>query len=102
MHDTVEERPTTSFAVTVRTRMGVEDVLKALYSLLLRQGTLEYIRSDNGTEFVAEAILGWLTKVGINPIRIYPGSLWENGYNERFNGKLRWELSNAERFTTTE
>tara|TARA_B100001027_G_scaffold199740_1_gene158647 strand:+ start:680 stop:928 length:249 start_codon:yes stop_codon:yes gene_type:complete len=82
--------------------MGVEDVLEALYPLLLRQGTLEYIRSDNGPEFVAEAILGWLTKVGINPIRIYPGSPWENGHNERFNGKLRWEVPNAERFTTTE
>ena len=91
-----------TLAVTVRTRMGVEDVLEALYPLLLRQGTLEYIRSDNGPEFVAEAILGWLTKVGINPIRIYPGSPWENGHNERFNGKLRWEVSNAERFTTTE
>ena len=77
-----------TLAVTVRARMGVEDVLEALYPLLLRQGTLEYIRSDNGPEFVAEAILGWLTKVGINPIRIYPGSPRENGYNERFNGSF--------------
>ena len=55
-------------------RMGAEDVLEALYPLLLRYGTLEYIRSNNVPEFVAEAIPGWLTKVGINPICIYPGS----------------------------
>lgn len=54
--------------------MGAEDVLEALYPLLLRYGTLEYIRSNNGPELVAEAIPGWLTKVGINLIRIYPGS----------------------------
>ena len=43
----------------------------------------------------------WLARVGIKPIRIYPGSPWENGYNERFNGTLRHEVLNAEWFTTT-
>lgn len=44
----------------------------------------------------------WLRRVGIKPIRICPGSPWENGYNERFNETLRREVLNAERFTTTE
>ena len=63
-------------------------------------GRPELIRSDNGPEFVAENFQTWLTKVGIKPIRIYPGSLWENGYNERFNSTLRREVLNAEWFTS--
>ena len=91
-----------ALAVTVRTRMGADDVLEALYPLLLKHGTPEYIRSDNGPEFAAEALQDWIRRVGIKPIRIYPGSPWENGYNERFNGTLRREVLNAEWFTTTE
>jgi len=90
-----------ALAVEVRTKMGAEDVLEVLYPLLLRHGTPEHIRSDNGPEFAAEAMQDWLRRVGIKPIRIYPGSPWENGYNERFNGTLRQEVLNAEWFTTT-
>ena len=53
------------------------------------------------SELVAEAMQDWLVRVGIKPIRIYPGSPWENGYNERFNGTLRHEVLNAEWFATT-
>ena len=53
-----------------------------------------------GPEFVAEGFQTWLRKVGVKPIRIYPGSPWENGYNERFNGTLRREVLNAEWFAT--
>jgi len=53
----------------------------------------EYIRSDNGSEFIAAALQLWLRKVGIKPIQIYPGSPWENGYNERFNGTLQHKFS---------
>lgn len=91
-----------ALAVTARTRMGADVVLEALYPLLLRHGTPEYIRSDNDPEFAAEAMQGWLQRVGIKPIRIYPGSPWEDGYNDRFNGTLRREVLNAEWFTTTE
>ena len=45
-----------------------------------------------GPEFIAQAMQDWLARVGIKPIRIYPGSPWENGYNERFNGTLRHDL----------
>ena len=81
--------------------MGSEDVLEILYLLFLRHGKPEYVRSDNGPDFVAEATQWWLERVGVTPIRIYPGSPWENGYNERFNGTLRREVLNAEWITTT-
>ena len=51
--------------------------------------------------YAPEARDVWLRRVGIQPIRIFPGSLWENGYDERFNGSLRREVLNAEWFTTT-
>ncbi|WP_189799509.1 DDE-type integrase/transposase/recombinase, partial [Tateyamaria sp. syn59] len=63
-----------ALAVTVRTKMGADDVLEALYPLLVKHGTPQYIRSDNGPEFAAEAMQDWLRRVGIKPIRIYPGS----------------------------
>ena len=52
-------------------------------------------------EFIATHLQDWLKKVGIKPMQIYPGSPWENGYNERFNGTLRKEVLNAEWFHTT-
>ena len=81
--------------------MGADDVLEVLYPRLLRRGKPDYIRSDNGPEFAAAPFQDWLRRVGIEPIRIYPGSPWKNGYNERFNGTLRREVLNAEWFTTT-
>lgn len=78
-----------ALAVTVRIKMGVEDVLEALYPLLLRHGAPEYIQSDNGPEFAAEATYGWLRHVGSKPIRIYPGTSWENVDNERFTVQRR-------------
>ncbi|MEQ8507875.1 MAG: integrase core domain-containing protein [Rhodospirillaceae bacterium] len=59
-----------------------------------------YVSSDNGKEFTAKALQDWLTKVGITPIQIYPGSPWENGDNERFNGTLRTEIHNTEWFSS--
>ena len=88
--------------VTVASKMGSADVLEALYPLLWKRGKPHYIRSDNGPEFVAEALKTWLRRVGIKSIQIYPGSPWENGYNERFNGTLRREVLNAEWFTSVD
>jgi len=97
----LDEYTRQALAVEVRTRMGSDDVLEALYQLFLHHGKPEYVRSDNGPEFASEATQMWLQRVGVKPIRIYPGSPWENGYNERFNGTLRREVLNAEWFTTT-
>ena len=96
----LDEYTREALCVTVKPRMGNVEVLEALYPLFLARGKPDYIRSDNGPEFKAEAFQKWLSKVGIKPIRIYPGSPWENGYNERFNGTLRREVLNAEWFHT--
>ena len=69
--------------------MGSEKVVEALYPLLLRHGRPDYIRSDNGPEFTTASFKEWLVRVGIQPIQIFPGSPWEYGYNERFNGTRR-------------
>lgn len=82
--------------------MGANDVLEALYPLLLRHGSPEYIRLHKGSEFSAEAMQDRLRRVGIKPIRIYPGSPWQNGYNDRFNATLRREGLIAEWITRTE
>ncbi len=66
------------------------------------RGRPDHIRSHNGPEFAAAPFQDWRQRVGIQPIRIYPGSPWENGYNERFNGTLRHEGLNAEWFATTQ
>jgi transposase InsO family protein len=58
--------------------------------LLLKRGKPEHIRSDNGPEFSAAPFGDWLERVGIQPIGIYPGSCWENGYNERLKPTF-WE-----------
>lgn len=97
----LDEYSRQALCVEVKARMGSAEVLEALYPLLLRHGKPEYIRSDNGPEFIAASLQEWLIKVGIKPIQIYPGSPWENGYNERFNGTLRNEVLNGEWFSTT-
>lgn len=56
------------------------------------------IRSDNGSEFIATAVQKWLGQIGVKTLYIAPGSPWENGYNESFNGSLRDELLSGEIF----
>jgi len=63
-------------------------------------GIPEHIRSDNGPEMIAERLRNWLGRLGTKTIYITPGSPWENGYCESFNGKLRDELLNGELFYT--
>ena len=89
-----------AFCVAARPRMGSAEVLAVLYPLFLKHGKPTHPRSDNGPEFIARDLQAWLKKVGITPIQTYPGSPWENGYNERFNGTLRREVLNAEWFST--
>ena len=77
-----------------------EDVLERLGDLLVRRGVPTYIRSDNGAEFTATKVRDWLARVGVKTLLIEPGSPWENGYVESFNGKLRDELLAREQFDT--
>ena len=90
----IDEYTRQALCVAVATKMGHAEVLDALYPLFLKHGRPEYLRSDNGPEFIAGDFQAWLKKAGIKPIQIYLGSPWENGYNERFNGTLRREVLN--------
>ena len=71
-----------------------------LTNLFLERGCPDHIRSDNGAEFTAILIRKWLKDLSVKTLFIHPGSPWENGYNESFNGKLRDELLNGEIFYT--
>jgi len=73
-------------------------VIEALADVMLFRGIPENIRSDNGSEFVAKELRQWLAKLGTGTLYIEPGSPWENGYCESFNGKLRDECLNGEIF----
>ena len=96
----VDEFTRECLAIDVERRLGSSDVLERLADLFVRHGTPEYIRSDNGPEFTAHAVRRWLGRVGVRTLFIEPGSPWENGYVESFNGKLRDELLNGELFYT--
>ena len=67
---------------------------------MVERGVPEHLRSDNGPEFTARAVRSWLQRVGVQTLFITPGSPWENGYVESFNGKLRDEFLDREVFDT--
>jgi transposase InsO family protein len=87
-------------AMLVKRRVSSQDVIDQLFQLFVLRGMPEHIRSDNGPEFTARAIRTWLKHLEVKTLYIEPGSPWENGYVESFNGKLRDELLNREIFTT--
>ena len=87
-------------SIDVSRRLNSDDVLDRLTQLFVFRGTPDYIRSDNGSEFTAQAVRDWLGRLGVETLYIEPGSPWENGYIESFNGKLRDELLNGEIFDT--
>jgi putative transposase len=96
----IDEFTRESLAIEVGRSLRSDDVLHLLADLFVRHGPPDHIRSDNGSEFTAKTVRGWLGKIGVKTLFIEPGSPWENGYNESFNGKLRDELLNGEIFYT--
>ena len=96
----IDEYTRECLAIDVARGLKSEDVLERLAELFIQRGTPDYIRSDNGAEFTAKAVRAWLGRVGVRTLYIEPGSPWENGYIESFNGKLRDELLNGEIFDT--
>jgi len=76
------------------------DIIKELQDLFVIHGIPEHIRSDNGPEFISKDLKQWFTKSGVKTLYIEPGSPWENGYCESFNGKMRNEFLNVELFDT--
>ena len=100
MLNIIDEYTRECLAILVGRKISSQDVIDQLYQLFVFRGIPEHIRSDNGSEFTARAIRKWLNNLGVKTLFIEPGSPWENGYIESFNGKLRDELLNREVFTT--
>ena len=96
----VDEYTRESLSIDTARWIRSDDVLERLAWLMVTRGVPEHIRSDNGPEFTAKVVREWLGRVGVKTAYIEPGSPWENGYIESFNGKLRDELLNGEIFYT--
>lgn len=92
----MDEYTRESLAIDVGRHLTSEDVLCRLAELFVRRGVPEHIRSDNGSEFTAKNVRKWLCRLEVKTLYIEPGSPWENGYIESFNGKFRDEFLNRE------
>jgi putative transposase len=98
----IDEFTRECLAIKVNRKLNSLDVIDELFKLFIYRGIPDHIRSDNGSEFTAKIVRKWLNRLGVKTLFIEPGSPWENGYIESFNGKLRDELLNREIFTTLE
>ncbi len=94
----IDEYTRECLAIRVARRLGRYEVIETLAEVMLNRGIPGHIRSDNGPEFVAKELRKWLLTLGTGTLYIQPGSPWENGYCESFNGKLRDECLNGEIF----
>lgn len=100
MLNIIDEYTRKCLAIRVDRKIKANDVIDTLSDLFITRGIPQFIRSDNGPEFVAELLRTWLHNLGVTTAFIEPGSPWENGYIESFNGKFRDELLNREVFDT--
>ena len=82
----------------MKRKLNSTKIIDALTDLFILRGVPAYIRSDNCPEFIAEAVRDWIKAIGARTAYIEPGSPWENGYCESFNGQMRDELLNGEIF----
>ena len=96
----IDEFTRECLAILVARKIKTQDVIELLSQLFIFRGVPEHIRSDNGPEFTAKAIRRWLNQLGVKTLFIEPGSPWENGFIESFNGKFRYERLNQEIFDT--
>jgi len=87
----VDEYSRECLAIVPGRMLRSDDVIETLADLFVERGVPDHIRSDNGPEFCSKAVREWLRDLGVQTLFIEPGSPWENGYNESFNGKLRDE-----------
>jgi transposase InsO family protein len=94
----IDEYTRECICALVQRRIRSQDVIFALADLFLERGCPEFIRSDNGPEFIAKKLVTWMKGLDVSPLFIEPGSPWENGYCESFNGKMRYEFLNGETF----
>jgi len=86
-------------ALEVERRMEAKDVIRILEEAVLARGCVpEFIRSDNGPEFIALAVQDWIARRGFKTLYIKPGAPWQNAYSESFNSRFRDEFLNRELF----
>lgn len=98
MLNVVDEFAHECIAIRIERKLKSIDVIDVLSDLFITRGVPEYVRSDNGPEFIAQAVQDWIAAVGAKTAYIAPGSPWENGFVESFNARLRDELLNGEIF----
>ena len=96
----VDEYTRECLALVAARSITAEDVLDVLAELFVVRGVPKHLRSDNGPEFIAQAVRTWLERTGSNTLYIAPGAPWENGYAESFHSRLRDELLNVEEFAS--
>lgn len=96
----IDEYTRECLAIRVARSLNSQSVASVLFRLFISKGVPDHIRSDNGPEFTSKFTRKWLKKIGVDTLFIEPGSPWENGYNESFNGSLRDELLDREVFYT--
>jgi transposase InsO family protein len=94
----IDEFTRECLAIRVARRINSFGVIETMADVMLERGVPEHIRSDNGAEMTATGVRNWLANLGAQTLYIEPGSPWENGYCESFNGKLRDECLNGEIF----
>jgi transposase InsO family protein len=94
----VEEYSRECLTLEVERSITSENVIKTLDWLFAERGAPRFIRSDNGPEFIAEAVKRWLTAFGVETLYIEPGAPWENAYSETFISRMRDELLDREEF----
>jgi putative transposase len=92
----IDEFTRECLAIRVARRINSFGVIETMADVMLERGVPEHIRSGNGAEMTAKIVRSWLAKLGAQTLYIEPGSPWENGYCESFNGKLRDECLNGE------
>jgi len=94
----VDEYTKECLALHVAASVTGRDVRSVLARVIGARGAPVSIRSDNGSEFVCEALTGWLPGKGTEPIQVAPGRPWENGVGESFNSRFRDEFLEREEF----
>jgi putative transposase len=94
----IDEFTRECLAIRVARRINSFGVIDTMADVMIARGVPEHVRSDNGAEMTAKIVRSWFAKLGAKTLYIAPGSPWENGYCESFNGKLRDECLNGEIF----
>jgi transposase InsO family protein len=89
MLNIIDEYTRECLCIKVARKITAQHVLEELFDVIVQKGLPDHIRSDNGAEFTAKAVRELLDRIGVKTLFIGPGSPWENGYIESFNGKLR-------------